>query len=79
MTSDLPVFREWIVPGRDALLTPVGDAGALAQAVGDVLDDEVLRTRLITSGIALADRRTWNASARRHLELYAQNSSAIAG
>ena len=79
MTSDLPVFREWMVPGRDALLTPVGDVGALARAVGDVLDDEVLRTRLITSGIALADRRTWTASARRHLELYAQNSSAIAG
>jgi glycosyltransferase-like protein len=79
VTSDLPVFREWIVPGRDAVLTPVGDAGALARAVGDVLDDEVLRTRLITSGIALADRRTWSASARRHLELYAHNSSEIAG
>lgn len=79
VTSDLPVFREWMVPGRDALLTPVGDVGALAKAVGDVLDDEVLRTRLITSGIVLADRRTWTASAHRHLELYAQNSSAIAG
>lgn len=79
VTSDLPVFREWMVPGRDALLTPVGDVGALARAVGDVLDDEALRCRLIASGTALADGRSWAASARRHLELYAEASSAIAG
>lgn len=78
VTSDLPVFREWLVPGRDALMAPVGDVGALAGAVGQILDDEALRTRLITSGIALADRYTWTASARRHLELYAQHPVAIA-
>src|SRR5690606_26391220 len=40
VTSDIPVFREWLVPGRDALLAPVGDEEALATALATVLDDE---------------------------------------
>ncbi|GAA4515245.1 MULTISPECIES: MSMEG_0565 family glycosyltransferase [Nonomuraea] len=77
VTSDIPVFREWLVPGRDALLTPVGDAGALADALSAVLDDEALRARLRTAGLSLADRYTWTASARRHLELYAGSPEAL--
>lgn len=71
VTSDLPVFREWIVPGRDALFAPVGDAGALAAAMSEVLDDPALRARLVESGLEVADRYSWEASARRHLEVYA--------
>ena len=32
VTSDLPVFREYLVPGRDALLVEPGDVGGLATA-----------------------------------------------
>ncbi|WP_326644193.1 MSMEG_0565 family glycosyltransferase [Streptosporangium sp. NBC_01755] len=72
VTSDLPVFREWLVPGRDALLVPLGDPEALADALSDALDDQDLRTRLRAAALRLADRYTWTASARRHLKIYAE-------
>ncbi len=77
VTSDLPVFREWMVPGRDALFAPVGDACALAAAMAEVLDDGVLRSRLVAAGRGLADRFSWEASARRHLAVYAQAPSVV--
>ncbi len=71
VTSDLPVFREYLLAGRDALLVPVGDVDGLAAALCRVLLDEGLRQRLIRSGADLAGRFTWQASALRHLEMYA--------
>lgn len=71
VTSDLPVFREYLVAGRDALLVPVGDVGALADALLAVLTDDRLRAALVAAGHAVAQRFTWAASARRHLEVYA--------
>lgn len=77
VTSDIPVFREWLVPGRDALLAPVGDAEALAAALATVLDDEEVREGLRAAGLRLADSYSWAASARRHLELYAASPEAL--
>lgn len=71
VTSDLPVFREYLVAGRDALLVPVGDVAGLADALVAVLTDEGLRTALIAAGRDVAQRYTWAASARRHLAVYA--------
>lgn len=71
VTSDLDVFKEWMVPGRDALFAPVGDARALAAAMAAVLDDDALRARLVDAGLALAAKHSWEASARRHLDVYA--------
>jgi glycosyltransferase-like protein len=79
VTSDLPVFREWMVPGRDALFAPVGDAPALGRAIGDVLDDGPLRAGLVSAGLDLAERYSWEASARRHLEVYADGLLALTG
>jgi glycosyltransferase involved in cell wall biosynthesis len=62
------------VVGRDgetALLVPPGDAAALAQAIGRLLDDPVLRARL--SGAALqraAERYSWEATARATADVY---------
>jgi glycosyltransferase-like protein len=72
VTSDLPVFREYLVGGRDALLVPVGDVEALAGALQAVLTDAALRAALARAGRAVAERFTWAASARRHLEVYAE-------
>ncbi|MET0740201.1 MAG: MSMEG_0565 family glycosyltransferase [Candidatus Nanopelagicales bacterium] len=72
VTSDLPVFREYLVPDRDALLVPLGDATAFAKALGTALDDRAVRTRLVNGGRAVAARYTWPASARRHVEVYGQ-------
>jgi glycosyltransferase-like protein len=70
VTSDLPVFREYLVPGRDALLVPVGDVEALAEALLAVLTDGDLRVALAAAGRQLVQRYTWAGSARRHLEVY---------
>jgi len=72
VTSDLPVFREYLVPGRDALLVDVGDVGALASALQRVLVDDTLRARLVAAGRAVAARHTWSASARRHRQIYSE-------
>lgn len=71
VTSDLPVFREYLVDGRDALLVPVGDVPSLAAALRSALLDERVRRRLVTAGRRVAERYTWTASAQRHLEVYA--------
>ena len=71
VTSDLPVFREYLVDGRDALLVPVGDVPALAAALDAALTDRSVRTRLVAAGHQVAAGFTWQASARRHLEVYA--------
>jgi glycosyltransferase involved in cell wall biosynthesis len=72
VTSDLPVFREYLTPRRDALLVPVGDVGGLATALLAVLTEEPLRERLAGAGRELARRFTWQESARRHIEVYAR-------
>jgi glycosyltransferase-like protein len=71
VTSDLPVFREYLEAGRDALLVPVGDVGGLATALLAVLSEDDLRERLTAAGRSLVRRFTWAESARRHLEVYA--------
>jgi glycosyltransferase-like protein len=71
VTSDLPVFREYLVAGRDALLVPVGDVDALADALHTVLTDQGLRATLAGAGREVTKRFTWAESARRHLAVYA--------
>src|SRR5437763_6620511 len=57
--------------GRNALLVPPGDPGALAGAIGRVLDDAALRQRLSAAGRAhVLDRYTWAATARGTVEQY---------
>ena len=71
VASDLPVFREYLRPGRDALMVPADDAGALAAALASVLDDEGLAARLRAAGHAVSARFTWAASAAEHQGIYA--------
>ncbi|HET8969904.1 MAG TPA: MSMEG_0565 family glycosyltransferase, partial [Candidatus Nanopelagicales bacterium] len=66
VTSDLPVFREYLVPGRDALLVPVGDVEGLAGALGAALHDRALRASLVAAGAAVAAGFTWERSAAGH-------------
>jgi glycosyltransferase involved in cell wall biosynthesis len=70
VTSDLPVFREYLVHGRDALLVDVGDAPGLQAALSAVLDDTALRAGLVAAGVRTAARFTWARSAQRHLAMY---------
>jgi glycosyltransferase-like protein len=70
VASDLPVFREYLHDGVDALLPPVADPGALADALHRVMVDADLRARLRTAGRAVAQAYTWEESARTHRALY---------
>jgi glycosyltransferase-like protein len=71
VATDLPVFREYLTDGRDALLVPPADTYELAKAMRRVVEDDALRQRLVDGGREVARRFTWEASARRHLEIYA--------
>ncbi|MGH9035098.1 MAG: MSMEG_0565 family glycosyltransferase [Acidimicrobiia bacterium] len=71
VASDIPVFAEYLTDGTDALLAPSGDAAALAGALERVATDPALRVRLVTGGADVVARFTWEASARRHLDIYA--------
>jgi glycosyltransferase involved in cell wall biosynthesis len=71
VASDLPVFREYLRPGEDALIVPVDDAAALASALAAVLDDRPLADRLRAAGRAVAARFTWASAAEEHQKIYA--------
>ncbi len=70
VSSDLPVFNEFLTEGVDAVMVPVGDAPALAAAMREVVEDAQLRTRLADNGHAVAQRYSWAQSAARHAEIY---------
>jgi glycosyltransferase-like protein len=76
VASDLPVFREYLTSGRDALLVPVDDAPALAGALTAVLDDPDLAAKLREAALATAQRFTWARSAAEHQAIYASLAPA---
>jgi len=71
VASDLPVFREYLSHGRDALLVPVDAPAALAGALTSVLGDPELAQRLRAAGRAVAAGFTWEATAAAHRTIYA--------
>jgi glycosyltransferase-like protein len=70
VTSDLPVFREYLVHGRDALLVEQGDAEELAAALLAAITDPALRAGLVQAGAVIAARFSWQRSALRHVAIY---------
>ncbi len=76
IATDLPVFREYLTDHVDALLPRVADAASLAGAMRELVTDAGLRERLRAGGRTLLPRFTWEASARRHLEVYAEVRAA---
>jgi glycosyltransferase-like protein len=69
VASDLPVFKEFLVDGRDALMPAAGNATALADALERVMTDERLRAALVAGGRAVVPSFTWTASAARHAQI----------
>ncbi|MGH8992537.1 MAG: glycosyltransferase, partial [Acidimicrobiia bacterium] len=58
------------VAGDAALVVPPGNPGALAWALGRVLDDPDFGDKLRRAGPEAAATYTWEASAKAHLEAY---------
>ncbi len=77
VASDLAVFREYLRPGRDALMVPVGDPQALAAALTAVLDDQRLADRLRVAGLAVSARFSWDRSAAQHQAIYADAQPGV--
>lgn len=69
ITSDIPVFREYLRPDT-AMLVPSGDAAALEAAMRQLMDMPELRRSLARAGGTLATQFTWDACARRHQIIY---------
>jgi len=70
VTSDLPVFREYLTDGVDALMTRTGDAASLADAMVSLSTSAALRRRLTAGGRRTAFRYTWEASVAVHRKIY---------
>ena len=76
VASDLDVFRSFLADEDSALLTPVGDARALAAAMARVACDEVLRARLRAGGREVVRAYTWDGSAAAHERVYGEHVPA---
>ncbi|MCW2635564.1 MAG: hypothetical protein JWQ99_1931 [Blastococcus sp.] len=69
VSSDAPALVE--VGGGATRTVPVGDSGALADALGEVVRSAQLRKRMAADGLRRAADFSWAAAGRRLWELYA--------
>lgn len=70
VASDLEAFRRVLEDGRAGVLTPVGDAAALAGALADLLGDPDRRSALAARGRALVEQYDWSRVTARIVEVY---------
>ena len=70
VVTDLPVFREYLEAGHDALVVEPGDDEDLAEQLHRLATDPALRASLTTAGRQVAARFTWSACARQHRAVY---------
>ncbi len=71
VTTDVPGCRDAVQSGRTGLLVPVGDADALADAIGRLLADAGWRQRMGLAGRAWAEQSfDIEDVIQRHLEIY---------
>ncbi len=72
VASDIEVFREFLNPEVDAILTEAANPTALAEGMARVRDDPRLVNRLRANGLATARRYSWASVAHRHIDVYAE-------
>ena len=72
VVSDLDVFRTYLTDGDSALMAPVGDHAALADALVRAAATPELAARLRDGGRAVAARHGWDAAAAAHETAYAR-------
>ena len=78
VASALDVFASFLSDGSDAVMAPVGDAPALADAIVRVEGDAELRARLRTGGAQVVARHGWDAVAAAHERAYCALAAAEA-
>jgi len=82
MAAGVPVVATAVgaipeVVGDAAVLVRAGDTGALAEAIGVVLDDDKRRRQLVEAGRRRCAGFTWEATAAGLAELYADAAGAV--
>lgn len=70
VASDLDAFRRVLRDGELGSLVPVGDAGALADALIEVLDDDVARQRYVAAASDAVRRYDWSVVASQIMRVY---------
>ena len=72
VASDIPGYREVVRDGVEGILVRPRDPGAVAGAVGKLLDDPEDAARLGAAGRGRAARYSWDAVARELEAVYAE-------
>jgi phosphatidylinositol alpha-mannosyltransferase len=72
VASDIPGYRDVVRDGLDGLLTPPGDALALAESLRRLALDERLRARMAGAARERAERFAWPAVAAEVVDSYEQ-------
>jgi phosphatidylinositol alpha-mannosyltransferase len=68
--SDILGFRDVVVNGREALMTPCGDRDALSDALVQLLDDEEMRMQLGMAGRQESMQYSWPRVTSQVLDVY---------
>lgn len=77
VTTDLPVFAEYLSNGVNALMSPVGDIAALTDSMRSIVESEQLRHDLVANSRAVTERFSWQASASQHQAIYSETMAAL--
>jgi phosphatidylinositol alpha-mannosyltransferase len=72
LASDIPGYRDVVRDGIDGVLTPPGDALALAEALRALALDSAARGRMVASARLRAERFSWPHVAAEVLDCYEQ-------
>jgi phosphatidyl-myo-inositol alpha-mannosyltransferase len=70
VASDLDAFRRVLSDGEIGSLVPVGEAAALADALIEVLDNDLLRQRYVAAGSEAVRRYDWSVVASQIMRVY---------
>lgn len=70
LASDIPGYDVVVTPGKDGVLVPPGDPGALASGLENLLRNHSLRESLSRAGISTARRYDWSRIAAAMEEVY---------
>jgi phosphatidyl-myo-inositol alpha-mannosyltransferase len=70
VASDLDAFRRVLRDGEVGSLVPVGEAAALADALIEVLDNDVVRRRYVAAGSEAVRRYDWSVVASQIMRVY---------
>lgn len=79
VATDAPGCREIVRPGRNGLLVPAGDTGALSEAIGSLLADAPRRTLMGQASREIAGEFSEPLVLTRTFDVYARALRAAAG